>query len=128
MTASCCSPQTQAQTAAPTATEVQRKPRYAVTSTDEAYTLRVELPGVAKDGVSIDSDKGVLTIQGQRKSAAPESWKPLHRELNHTSYVLRLKLNARVDEDKLTAQLADGVLNVTLPVREAAKPRRIEVG
>jgi HSP20 family protein len=106
---------------------IQRKPRYEVHHAEDAYTLRVELPGVAKDAVSIDYDQGVLTLQAQRNTQAPETWKPLHRELNDQGYLLRLKLNAPVDEDKLNAQLADGILTLSLPVREAAKPRRIEV-
>lgn len=109
------------------ASQLLRKPRYEVQSATDAYTIRVELPGVPKDALSIDYDQDVLTIQGQRKAAAPENWKPLHRELNDLGYVLRLKLNAPVDEDELVAQLADGVLTLNLPIREAAKPRRIEI-
>lgn len=119
MTATCPAPETAAQTL--------RKPRYFVEASEDAYTIRVELPGVAKNAISIDHDQGVLTIQGQRKATTPESWKPLHRELNDLGYMLRLKLNAPVDEDKLVAQLADGVLSLILPIREAAKPRRIEI-
>ncbi|MFZ4593996.1 MAG: Hsp20/alpha crystallin family protein [Verrucomicrobiaceae bacterium] len=104
-----------------------RKPRYEVQSATDTYTIRVELPGVPKDALSIDYDQGVLTIQGQCKAAAPENWKPLHRELNDLGYLLRLKLNAPVDEDELVAQLADGVLTLNLPIRDAAKPRRIEI-
>ena len=103
------------------------KPRYAVTSDDQSYVVRVELPGVAKEDVSLDFEKEVLSIKAARKNTLPESWKPLHRELNDLGYALRLKLNARVDEEKLNAQLVDGVLTLTLPIREAAKPRRIEV-
>ena len=119
MTATCSAPAV--------ASPELRKPRYEVRNAEDAYTIRVELPGVAKDAVTIDYDQGLLTLQAQRKALTPETWKPLHRELNDQGYLLRLKLNAPVDEDKLVAQLADGVLTLTLPVREAAKPRRIEV-
>jgi HSP20 family protein len=125
MTATCnapaCAPATKSE-AVPTL-----KPRYAVTSDEHSYVVRVELPGVVKEDVSLDFDKEVLSIKANRKSAVPENWKPLHRELNDLGFALRLKLNARVDEEKLTAQLVDGVLTLTLPIREAAKPRRIEV-
>jgi HSP20 family protein len=124
MTATCNPPASNA-TSSETFSTV--RPRYAVTGGPEAYVVRVELPGVPKDAVSIDIDKNILSITGTRKNAVPESWKPLHRELNDLGYTLRLKLNAPVDEDKLNAQLADGVLTLTLPIREAAKPRRIEV-
>jgi HSP20 family protein len=123
----CCTPSPSATSAPAKAEQTLRKSRYSADGTDQAYTIKVELPGVAKDSISIDFDQGVLTIQGQRKSTAPESWKPLHRELNDLGYALRLRLNSQVDEDKVSAQFADGVLTLTLPVRETAKPRQITV-
>ena len=122
----CCTPASTSVAANDTQTQA-RKPRYGIQSNDQAYTVQVELPGVAKEGVSIDYEADVLTIKGQRKSTVPDGWKPLHRELNDQGYVLRLRLNAPVDESKLSAQFADGLLAVQLPIREAAKPRRIEV-
>ncbi len=103
------------------------KPRYFVDGTTEAYEVRVELPGVGKDGVSIDLDENLLTLRAKRKPSAPAEWKPLHRELSDLDYLLRLRLNTQVDEAKMSATLADGVLTLRLPVKEAAKPRRIEV-
>ncbi len=103
------------------------KPRYFVDGTKEAYEVRVELPGVPKDGVSVNLEESVLTIHARRKPSAPADSKPLHRELSDLDYVLRLRLNTEVDEEKMTAGLADGVLTLRLPVKETAKPRRIEV-
>ncbi|MCE9519760.1 MAG: Hsp20/alpha crystallin family protein, partial [Verrucomicrobia bacterium] len=88
---------------------------------------RVELPGVKKDNVRIDLDSDVLTIHAKRSSAAPAEWKPLHRELVEDDFVLRLKLNAPVEESKLAAKLEHGVLAVELPVKETVKPRSIPV-
>lgn len=122
----CCTPSTATATAP--ASQVQsRQPRYRVQGNDQAYSVQVELPGVTRDQVTIDYDADVLTIKGQRKPGVPDGWKPLHRELNDLGYTLRLRLNAPVDETRLTAQFADGLLTLQLPVREAAKPRRIEV-
>jgi len=124
----CCSPTQSCTTeAASTAAQPTMKPRYTTSGGDDAYVINVELPGVPKDAISIDLEKDVLTIQGTRKAPVPEAWKPLHRELNHLGYTLRLRLNAPVDDSKLTANFADGVLTVKLPIKEAAKPRRIEV-
>lgn len=123
----CCTPSSATAPAAATNELPLRKPRYSTTSTDSAYTIKVELPGVAKDSVTISYDQSVLTVQAPRRVAAPESWKPLHRELNDLGYALRLRLNAPIDEDKLTAELTDGVLTVNLPIREAAKPRQIAI-
>ncbi len=118
-TDSCCKPE------APT--EQTLKPRFSLTRGDDAFSVRVELPGVPKDGVSLDLDKDILTVSGKRSNSVPASWKPLHRELADSSYTLRLQLQAPIDADKLSAQLSDGVLTLSLPLREVAKPRRIEV-
>lgn len=103
------------------------KPRYSVNSTKDAYQVRVDLPGAAKDTVQVKLDQGVLTLSAQRKPVSQESWKSLHRELGSYGYKLQLKVTAKVDEAALTAKLEDGVLTLNLPVREAAKPRVIAV-
>lgn len=108
-------------------TESLRKPRYNVTGTADAYEVRVEMPGVAKDGVKIDLDDNVLTLRGERTASVPEGLKTLHRELSPLSYLLRLRLNTPVNEDKMTAKIEDGVLVLSLPIKEVAKPRQIPV-
>ena len=109
-------------------TETLQKPLYTVGGNADVYEVRIEMPGVAKSGVKIDLEDNVLSIHGDRPSAGlPEGWKALHRELSPLGYQLRLRLNTPVDEDKLTASLENGVLTLKLPVKEAAKPRRIEV-
>lgn len=119
----CCTP---AQTSAP-AEAPAVKPRFVVNADKENYAVQIELPGVAKDGVSINLDTDVLSVRAKRKPSAAPGWKTLHRELSDLDFLLRLKLNVPVDESKLTAKLDFGVLTVNLPVKEAAKPRRIEV-
>lgn len=118
----CYTPKTDA-SAVPTGV----KPRYSIDGDQAAYSIRVELPGVKKNQVRIDLDSDVLTIQAKRSSAAPAGWKPLHRELAEDDFVLRLKLNAPVEESKLAAKLEHGVLAVELPVKETVKPRTIPV-
>jgi HSP20 family protein len=72
-------------------------------------------------------DDGVLHLTAPRRSTVPENWKPLHRELSDAGYELRLKLNDRVDESRLSAGLEDGVLTLVLPVKETVKPRSISL-
>jgi HSP20 family protein len=103
------------------------KPRYTVNAAKDSYVIRVELPGVRKDSVNVNIDKDVLSVRAERKPAAAEGWKTLHNELRHMNYGLRLKLNAPVDDAALTAKLEDGILVLSLPVKEAAKPRTIVV-
>ncbi len=103
------------------------KPRYTVNAGKECYEVRVELPGVRKDGVNVRLDQGVLSVRAERKPSCAAEWKTLHRELSGLNYGLRLKLNAPVDETGLSAKLEDGVLVLSLPVKQAAKPRTIAV-
>lgn len=108
-------------------TETLQKPRYYVTGTQDAYQVKIEMPGVPKSGVKIDFEDNLLTVQGRRNATVPDTWKALHRELSTSDYQLRLRLNAPVDEDKLKASMESGILTLELPIRETAKPRRIEV-
>lgn len=103
------------------------QPRYQVERSDDSTIVRVALPGVPKDLVSISFDKGVLTVKGSRRSNRPDSWRVVHRELADVDFALNLRLASQVDVDKLTAAYEDGVLSLTLPVRESAKPRLIAV-
>lgn len=104
-----------------------RKPIYRVLDGQDACEVRIEMPGVPKSGVSIHLEEGVLTVSGRRTPTAAESWKPLHREIPTEDYQLRLRLNTPVDEDRLEARLDHGVLSLRLPLRETARPRRIEI-
>jgi len=121
-----CSPSTCAP-ATSGVTESLRKPLYNVNGNAEAYEVRVELPGVPKSGVKLDLEDNILTVRGERTSNVPEGMKALHRELSPLSYLLRLRLNTPVEEDKMTAKLEDGVLTLRLPLKEVAKPRQIPV-
>ncbi len=121
-----CSPRTAAP-ATSGVTESLRKPRYFVKGSPDAYEVRVEMPGVTKDAVKIDLDDNVLTLRGDRAASVPQGYKTLHRELSPLNYLLRLRLNTPVDEEKMSAKFEDGVLVVSLPIKEAAKPRQIPV-
>ena len=121
-----CSPRTCAP-ATSGVTESLRKPLYNVNGNAEAYEVRVEMPGVPKSGVKLDLEDNILTVRGERNTTVPEGMKALHRELSPLSYLLRLRLNTPVEEDKMTAKLEDGVLTLLLPLKEVAKPRQIPV-
>lgn len=103
------------------------KPRFEVQSNPQAYEVKVELPGVNRENVTISLDENLLSIRAQRKPAKADSWKTLYSELSHLSYALELKVNVPVNESALSAKLEDGVLTLTLPIKEAAKPRVIAV-
>ena len=104
------------------------RPHYEVHQ-DGDYTVKVYMPGVGKEGVDIVIDNKALSIEGIRqKSYVGENWRPRYREIPAADYRLRLELNIPVDENKISAKTEHGVLILTLPVEEAAKPRKITVG
>jgi len=92
------------------------------------YTVKVYMPGVAKDSVQIVMDNRTLSIEGQRQTShIGENWRARYREIPTADYRLRLDLNIPVDETKISAKTENGVLILKLPVEEAAKPRSISV-
>lgn len=103
------------------------KPLYDIKETAEAYGLTVQLPGVAKDGLSITAEEGTFTIRGERGWKRPAGWTSLYRESSDLAYELVLENDNAIDVDKIHAELSDGVLRVSLPKTEARKPRKIAV-
>jgi HSP20 family molecular chaperone IbpA len=115
---------------APAATEpasVGLKPVFDVSETPEAYRLTVRLPGVAKEGLELTADSGQFRVVGRRAWTQPEGWTAVHRETADAPYELVLAHDNVLNVDQIQAELADGVLRVTLPKTEALKPRKISV-
>lgn len=103
------------------------RPAYEVIPGGESYEVRVTMPGVDKAGLSVTLEKDDLLIEGRRAAWRQPSWQPVHREISDANYRLRLQLNVAINEEKITARIEDGILSVTLPVAEEAKPRTIAI-
>jgi len=103
------------------------KPLYEARETDEAWGLQVYLPGVAREGLDISAEEGLITIRGRRDWKAPAGWTLLYRESADAPYELVLQHDNSIDVDKIHAELKDGVLRISLPKAEAVKPRKIAV-
>jgi HSP20 family protein len=96
-----------------------------VSENDNAYLVHAELPGVRKDQIDVQMQDRELVISGEIKET--ENGRR-HRSTRRTGrFEYRTYLPGDVKADQVSAQLADGVLTVTVPKSEAAKPRRIEV-
>lgn len=104
-----------------------QKPVYQVTESDDAYQLTVNLPGVAKDGLEVTSDADEIRVVGRRAWSRPKDWTTLHRESVEATYELVLTHDNAINNEKIGAELRDGVLQVTLPKAEAVKPRKVTV-
>ena len=103
------------------------KPEYDVKETADAYGLTVYLPGVAKENLEITAEENQIRIFAPRSFQAPSGWTPLYRESTDSAFELILGHDNLVDADKVVAELKDGVLRVSLPKHEAAKPRKIAI-
>ncbi|MEE8584802.1 MAG: Hsp20/alpha crystallin family protein, partial [Acidobacteriota bacterium] len=94
---------------------------------DEGFlTFVTELPGLEKDQISISVDNNTLTFSGQRSLAGKRE--DYHRlERSHGKFERSFSLPNTVESGKIAASLKNGVLTLTLPKKEEAKPRQIEV-
>jgi HSP20 family molecular chaperone IbpA len=94
---------------------------------DQALTVVLEMPGVEKNNVDIGVEAGVLTIEGQLDFSKYEGMQPVYTEYNVGHYRRSFELSNKIDQSKIAAEMKDGVLTITLPKVEEAKPRRISV-
>lgn len=96
--------------------------------TEQALTVVMEMPGVEKSNLDIHVENGVLTVIGRIDFAKYEKFQPIYTEYNIGHYRRSFSLTpSRVDPEKIRAEVKDGVLTLTLPKAEQAKPRRIAV-
>ena len=101
-------------------------PTVDISETDHDFLVRAELPGVAKDNVKVTLDNGILTIKGEKKVESKDEKR--HRvECMHGSFVRSFTLPQHIDAEKVQAGYRDGILSLTIPKLEMAKPKQIEV-
>ena len=100
-------------------------PRVDVYEDANELLLLCDVPGATKDSVSIQLDKGQLTIEARRGDETTGT--SLIREYQPSDYARVFSVPQGIDAAKIDAQLSGGVLRLRLPKSEALKPRRIEV-
>lgn len=91
------------------------------------YVLTADMPGIDPGSVDIDVDGQLLTIRAERSLTTGEGVKWITREREAVSFLRQLNLGQGIDTENITADYSNGVLSVTIPVSEQAKPRKIEV-
>ena len=98
-----------------------------VSETDNEYHVRVEIPGMEKDDVSIEFENNVLTLSGEKRTTHEEKGEKVYRvERRYGSFSRSLRF-ADVDSEKVKASFKDGVLEIDLPKTELAKPKKIDI-
>lgn len=103
-------------------------PRVDIRETNDAYEISAELPGMSKDQVEITLENQTLTLKGARVFEDMGDRAAYHRvEREYGSFSRSFGLPNRVDASKVRAEFKNGVLHLTVPKLEEAKPRRIEI-
>ena len=96
---------------------------------DDSFQIEVDLPGVRPEDVDVTVDQNLLTVRGERKSASTVAEENVRRsERRYGSFLRTISLPSHVDAEGIQADFEDGVLHITVPKAEQAKPRKIKVG
>ena len=92
---------------------------------DSGLTVLADLPRVDKSGLQVSVENKILTIEGKTMGLAERNY--LLKEFEPVNFFRQFELSDRVDQDKISAELKNGVLQLSLPKAESAKPKQIEV-
>ena len=103
-------------------------PRLSLHEFDNRYVVECDLPGVAMGDISLQVEDHVLSINARRKSLADDgNGKVLFNERPRSEFACRLQLPREIDQNSIDAELAAGVLRITVSKRAEVLPRKIEI-
>ena len=94
---------------------------------DGAFVVHLDLPGVSADSIDLTVEQNVLTVHAERKPPAGDSAERVVDERSYGVFSRQLFLGDTLDTDRLTASYEAGVLTLTIPIAEKAKPRKVEI-
>lgn len=101
------------------------RPRSNICANQDEVILSLEMPGVEKQDIELNIENNELSILGRRKHR--DAGRYLIRERVQGDFLAVYTLDETIDQEKVDAVLEDGVLTVTLHVKEAVKPRKIQI-
>ena len=102
-------------------------PNTDIYETEEALTLVMEIPGVEKKDLDVQLENDVLRVEGRIDFSKYEGLEPVYAEYNVGHFVRSFTLSNKVDQEGIRAELAEGLLTLTLQKAKSAAQRRIEV-
>ena len=103
-------------------------PAVDIYETESEIMVQAELPGVDRKDITLNLEKNVLTLKGERRFEKETKQENYHRiERAYGGFSRSFSIPTTVDEDKIRADYKDGVLRVSLPKKEQAKPKQIQI-
>ena len=103
-------------------------PAVDIFETENELVLEADLPGVDQKSIDVRVENHTLTLEGERKFEKEDTGKGYHRiERGYGHFTRSFAVPQTFDTDNITAQYRNGVLTVTLPKREAAKPKQVKI-
>ena len=103
-------------------------PRVEVTEVEDHYEVTAELPGMNREDVKVELNNDVLTISGEKNSMHEKKDRTVHLcERTYGSFSRSFQLPNQIDAGKIVANFKDGILTLSLPKIEEAKPKQIEI-
>lgn len=93
--------------------------------TDEALVLVLEMPGVERKDINVQLEDDVLRVEGQIDFSKYEGLEPVYSEYNIGHFSRAFSLSSKIDQDRISAAVDDGILTLTLRKAQEARPRRI---
>ena len=100
-------------------------PAVDIYETEDSLVLLADIPGVKRENLDVGVDEDILTIEGCAE--AEHTGEMVRQEYELHDYFRQFRLSAAIDQEKISAELKQGVLRVELPKAERAKPKKIEV-
>jgi HSP20 family protein len=111
----------------PAFTLASNSPRTNLLENGDQFEVQAEVPGISKDDLTIKIQGNYLEISGSRSVVTPDGYKVHRNERGGSTFSRSFTLPDDVDADKVEATMKDGILYLTLPKSETARPRQITV-
>jgi HSP20 family protein len=94
----------------------------------DQFMVLMDLPGVPRDNIDLTIERNVVSVRVHREPAHQEGDEVIIDERPYGEFSRQLFLGDNLDPDRMTADVSEGVLTLTIPVSEASKPRRVALG
>lgn len=102
-------------------------PQTDIYETEDGLVVVLEIPGVEKKDIEIHVENDTLRVEGRIDRSKYEGFEPLYTEYNVGHFARAFTLSNKIDHGQITAELADGVLRLTLKKAKEALPRRVAI-